>query len=249
MNKLLCLLLTGLIVCSACQMEKKQQIPTPAPEKSDSTPIVEEHAAPSKSRTALYLDSLGLVDISDLDPTIEVQLMYATADNFTGEQLYEDLQEAYLHPEAAQAVVRAQQLLADRHPGYRLVIYDATRPLHVQQKMWNVVKGTPKYIYVSNPARGGGLHNYGLAVDISIADEQGRPLDMGTPVDWLGAEAHITAEEQLVRNGKMSEEARQNRLLLRNVMKEAGFHPLPSEWWHFNLCSRDQAKQQYKLIP
>ncbi len=243
------LLLAGLTLCSACRTEKKQEIPAPDIEQTDSTTIAEVPVAPQKSRTALYFDSLGLVDVSDLDPTIEVQLLYATPDNFTGEQLYEDLQEAYLHPDAARAVVRAQQLLTERHPGYRLVIYDATRPLSVQQKMWNVVKGTPKYIYVSNPARGGGLHNYGLAVDISIADEQGHPLDMGTPVDWLGTEAHITAEEQLVRSGKISQEARENRLLLRSVMKEAGFRSLPSEWWHFNLCSREQARQQYKLIP
>lgn len=74
--------------------------------------------------------------------------------------------------------------------------------MSVQQKMWNVVKGTSKYIYVSNPARGGGLHNYGLAVDISILDEAGNPLPMGTEVDHLGPEAHITNEAALVQSGK-----------------------------------------------
>ena len=66
--------------------------------------------------------------------------------------------------------------------------------MSVQQKMWNVVKGTSQNIYVSNPARGGGLHNYGLAVDVSIADEKGNPLPMGTKVDHLGKEAHIDTE-------------------------------------------------------
>ena len=119
----------------------------------------------------------------------------------------------------------------------------------VKKKMWNVVKGTSKYKYVSNPNRGGGLHNYGLAVDISIQDSLGQPLPMGTKVDHLGMEAHITDEIGLVHNGKMSETERQNRLLLRKVMKETGFRALPSEWWHFNFCSRDVAKQKYKLIP
>jgi zinc D-Ala-D-Ala dipeptidase len=96
---------------------------------------------------------------------------------------------------------------------------------------------------------GGGLHNYGLAVDISIQDSLGQPLPMGTKVDHLGMEAHITDEIGLVHNGKMSETERQNRLLLRKVMKETGFRALPSEWWHFNFCSRDVAKQKYKLIP
>ena len=100
---------------------------------------------------------------------------------FTGTLLYEDLKEAYLHPDAMKSLKRAQRLLKEQYPGYSLIVYDAARPLSVQQKMWNVVKGTSKYIYVSNPSRGGGLHNYGLAVDISILDDKGTPLPMGTP--------------------------------------------------------------------
>ena len=164
------------------------------------------------------------------------------------EQTTEDT-EAYLHPDAAYALIEAQKALKKLHPSYSLIIYDAARPMSVQKKMWNVVKGTSKYKYVSNPNRGGGLHNYGLAVDISIQDSLGQPLPMGTKVDHLGMEAHITDEIGLVHNGKMSETERQNRLLLRKVMKEAGFRALPSEWWHFNFCSRDVAKQKYKLIP
>ena len=104
-------------------------------------------------------------------------------------------------------------------------------------------------IYVSNPAHGGGLHNYGLAVDVSIVDGQGKPLPMGTPIDYLDKEAHITAEEQLVAQGKLTEAERQNRLLLRRVMKNAGFRPLPTEWWHFNRYSRQTARQRFPIIP
>lgn len=204
---------------------------------------------PEKSPMARYMDSLGLVDVTELDSSLVVKLMYTQADNFTGEVLYDDLSEAYLHPDAAYALVKAQRALKELHPSYSLLIYDAARPMSVQKKMWNVVKGTPKYRYVSNPNNGGGLHNYGLAVDISIQDSSGQPLPMGTKVDHLGAEAHITRESELVRNGKMSEAERQNRILLRKIMKEAGFRALPSEWWHFNFCSRDVARQKYKLIP
>lgn len=204
---------------------------------------------PEKSPMARYMDSLGLIDVTELDSSLVVKLMYTQADNFTGEVLYDDLSEAYLHPDAAYALVKAQRTLKELHPSYSLLIYDAARPMSVQKKMWNVVKGTPKYRYVSNPNNGGGLHNYGLAVDISIQDSSGQPLPMGTKVDHLGAEAHITQESELVRNGKMSEAERQNRILLRKVMKEAGFRALPSEWWHFNFCSRDVARQKYKLIP
>lgn len=208
-----------------------------------------EPALPAKSGTARYLDSLGFVNIAEADSSIAIDLMYTRADNFTGQVLYENLREAYLHPEAMESLLKAQELLKESHPGYRLIVYDAARPMSVQQKMWDVVKGTPKYMYVSNPARGGGLHNYGLAVDISILDEQGQPLSMGTPVDYLGAEAHITREEQLVRTGKINVQELENRRLLRKVMREAGFRPLPSEWWHFNRVGRQTAKEKYRIIP
>ncbi|WP_289760854.1 hypothetical protein [uncultured Duncaniella sp.] len=66
-------------------------------------------------------------------------------------------------------------------PGYRLLVKDAARPMSVQRRMFNAVKGTSKANYVANPAKGGGLHNYGLAVDVTIEDAQGNELDMGTP--------------------------------------------------------------------
>lgn len=234
----------------ACHTERKPE------EKNTTTnsspePIIAEVSqltTPEKGRIAAYLDSLGFVDIQSADSSIVVKLIYASPENFTGELLYGDLQEAYLHPDALKPLVRAQQLLKEKYPGYSLIIYDAARPMSVQEKMWNVVKSTSKRIYVSNPSHGGGLHNYGLAVDISILNDNGVPLPMGTEVDHLGIEAHITHEAELVKCGKISEEAVRNRKLLRLIMKEAGFRPLNSEWWHFNLCSREEAKQKYKRI-
>ena len=72
---------------------------------------------------------------------------------------------------------------------------------------------------------------------------------MGTAVDHLGSEAGITHEAALVEQGKITAQERANRQLLRIVMKEAGFRPLPSEWWHFNYCSRQEAKKRFKPIP
>lgn len=202
----------------------------------------------AQSKTEQYLDSLGLVNVGQMDPTLKVDLMYTRADNFTGRVLYDDLQQAYLHPEAATALLKAQACLREIHPDYTLVVYDAARPMSVQQKMWDVVKGTSQHIYVSNPARGGGLHNYGLAVDVSIADGEGRPLPMGTKVDHLGKEAHIDTEEAMVQQGILTRQAWDNRRLLRRVMTAAGFKPLRSEWWHFNFRSREEAKRNYQVI-
>ena len=190
----------------------------------------------------------GYVDVATLSPDIMVSLMYARDDNFTGKVLYDGLDKAWLHPDAAKAVADAQRRLSALRPGYRLLIKDAARPMSVQRRMFNTVKGTSKANYVANPAKGGGLHNYGVAVDITIADADGKELDMGTQVDHLGVEANIDRETELVRRGVMSENARQNRLLLRRVMKEAGFSTIRTEWWHFNLVSKARAREKYRLL-
>lgn len=202
-----------------------------------------------KSPTAQDMERRGYVDIRDVDSTIQVSLMYARADNFTGQVLYTDLREAYLHPKAARALAKAQRLLKASHPELSLKVYDAARPMHIQQKMWNVVAGTPKNIYVSNPKNGGGLHNYGMAVDVTLCDAKGDTLPMGTHIDYLGKRAHIDGEADMVRRGLMTRQALKNRQLLRTVMRQAGFKALRTEWWHFNFITRAQAKAHYKPIP
>ena len=194
------------------------------------------------------LREMGLVDVQELDATIGVHLVYATEENFMGEVLYRDLHKAFLLPEMAERVVRAQALLKAERPELSLMILDAARPLSIQRKMFHLVAGTPRNIYVSNPKHGPGLHNYGAAVDVTLVDTWGRLLDMGTEFDHFGPEAHTDIETQLVRDGKISQEALENRRLLRRVMKEAGLKPLRSEWWHFNLMSREQARRRLKPI-
>ena len=201
-----------------------------------------------KTPTEQSMERQGMVKISDTDSTILVSLMYTRPDNFTGRKLYTDLQTAYLHPLAAKALRRAQHILRRSHPKLTLKVYDAARPMSVQQKMWNAVAGTKKEIYVSNPAHGGGLHNYGLAVDITIADEKGDSITMGTRIDNMTRLAHIDKEEELVMEKRLTREAVGNRRLLRKVMTEAGFHTLRSEWWHFNYTSRANARKYYKVI-
>lgn len=103
---------------------------------------------PAKSKMAAYLDSLGFINIAEADNSIAIDLMYTRADNFTGQVLYEDLHEAYLHPEAMESLLQAQKLLKEICPDYSLIVYDAARPMSVQQKMWNVVKERPNiYTY------------------------------------------------------------------------------------------------------
>lgn len=202
----------------------------------------------AKTKTELSMERQGMVDIHTKDKSIQVSLMYSRADNFTGTVLYTDLTRAYLHPKAAAALAKAQARLKQLRPDLTLKVYDAARPMSIQQRMWDKVKNTKKYFYVSNPARGGGLHNYGMAVDITLATLDGDTLDMGTKIDYMGSAAHIDREAALVSSGRISPQARKNRQLLREVMRYAGFRPLRTEWWHFNLVSRATAKKYYKVI-
>lgn len=227
----------------ACNAPKNQKIVAQSVENKEFISS-EKH----KSIFAQKMDSLGYINIAEADSTIAINLIYTTDDNFTGKVLYGDFSEAYLHPLAMESLIKAQSLLKAVNQDYTLVIYDAARPMSVQKIMWDVVKNTPQSIYVSNPANGGGMHNYGLAVDVTILDEKGIPLSMGTPFDHFGKEAHIDNEEELVKQGKISVQEKTNRQLLREVMEEAGFKSLRSEWWHFNRVSRKVAKANYQVI-
>ncbi len=200
--------------------------------------------------TEARLRAMGLVDIAELDPSIDICMVYATADNFMGRVLYDDLHKAFMLPETAEKLMVAQRMLKELHPGYSIRLYDAARPMSVQQQMWDLVKGTDKRDFVSNPARGGGLHNYGAAVDVTIIDPSTKLLilDMGSLYDYFGEEARVSLEAQLLRQGKITQEQLENRLLLREIMTEAGFRVLPTEWWHFNLVTREEAKRTLALI-
>jgi D-alanyl-D-alanine dipeptidase len=199
------------------------------------------------SAEALQLKNAGLVDIRDLDTSIVVRLMYATGDNFVGEPMYKSLREAYLQVEAANKLVVAQQYLKQINSGYTLIVYDAARPQWAQEIMWNKVKNTPMKKYVTSPHRIS-MHTYGVAVDVSILDGDRKELDMGTPVDFLGALAEPKNEAKYLASGELSPEQVKNRELLRAVMKKAGFKGISNEWWHFEAFVRIETQKKYAPI-
>lgn len=199
------------------------------------------------SRLELYLQSKDLVNIHTLDPSIRTDLKYATTDNFTKTILYDTLFNVYAHPVAAKKLVKAQEYLKALNPELGLLIYDAVRPLSVQKKMYRVVQNTKYAAYVANPSRTG-LHNYGMAIDLTICDSKGIPLDMGTPFDFFGRAAGINKEAELVAEGVLTKQQVKNRELLRKVMTQAGFLTIRGEWWHFNAVTLSEAKRSYKII-
>ena len=196
------------------------------------------------------LVALGLVEVTKLDSSIKVELKYSTPDNFMHRDMYGDFDKAYLQKEVADKLVKAQHYLKDTVPWYSLIIYDAVRPRIVQQWMWDSVNvpDRVRYKYLSNP-KYGSLHNFGAAVDVSIInDSTGEPLDMGTPYDCFCELAYPYFEKKFLKLGKLTIQQYKNRLLLRKVMRKAGFTGISTEWWHFNSCSRKTARKKYPII-
>ena len=190
----------------------------------------------------------GLVDVNDIDSTIQVDLINSDPKkNFFRENYYNGLSKAYLRKEIAIKLSKAQKILKTRHPGYSLLILDAARPRSVSRLMYEKMKGTKFEKYVANPNKGS-MHNYGVAVDISIADKNGEELDMGfSPFKKSTIELYWQfAKMKLGLN--LNEEQIGNRKLLSETMICAGFLHLSHEWWHFNGMPKDLARKKYQII-
>ena len=192
----------------------------------------------------------GLVDIEKEIPGIKVELKYSTTDNFFGKDVYGDHIRCYLQPVVAEMLGKAQANLQKEYPNLTLLVYDGVRPLSVQQILWDSLDkpDSVKPLYVADP-KIGGLHNYGVAVDLTIFDlERGEVLDMGTTYDYFGYPAYPDRELEMLAEGKITKAQVANREILRKVMKGAGFTGIGSEWWHFNAFSRKQAGEKFPLV-
>jgi D-alanyl-D-alanine dipeptidase len=114
--------------------------------------------------------------------------------------------------------------------------------------MWDSVEGTDKEDFVANPARGGGNHNFGNAVDVTIIDCTGHPIPMGAEYDCFADQSRVNIEQQLLDEGIITKRELENRLLLRKVMTESGFLPIDEEWWHFDNRPTKYARENFKKI-
>lgn len=205
------------------------------------------HAVALVPATEAALAGEGLVNAQSVVPELLVRLKYAVAENFMGEAVYGADRACYLQRMAAEKLARAQEVLSRRNPGYRLLVGDCLRPRRVQRRMWKLVHGTPMQNYVARPDPGS-MHNHGAAVDISIADENGEALDMGTPFDHFGPLAQPRFEDRYLRAGALTREQVENRRLLREVMTEAGWRGIRNEWWHFEAFPIREIRQRFPLI-
>ncbi len=180
-------------------------------------------------------------------PGVGVELRYATADNFVGADMYSPHDCAWLHRDAAESLRRAADVLARRGGGASLLVLDALRPQRVQERMWAALEGTGLTQYLANPARGS-IHSFGMAVDVTLVDASGRELDMGTGFDDLSERSHPALEEGYLARGDLTDLHVGNRKLLREVMGEAGWRGINTEWWHFDGGNRDLIRAQYARV-
>lgn len=232
-------------LCSCSDATPSKESPAKVTDKLSSS-----QGQTEKLKDTAVVSQFNLVDVQTLNNAIHVDLKYATTDNFMGIKLYERLKKAYLQKDVAERLSKVQDYLAEINPGFHLLIYDALRPVSVQQKMWDALDSLPpveRGKFVSNP-KNRSLHNMGAAVDLTILDQQGVPLDMGAGYDDIRKIAYPSMEKQFLTEGKLTEVQIGNRDLLRKVMKSQGFRQLQTEWWHFNACSRAEGLLKYKVL-
>jgi zinc D-Ala-D-Ala dipeptidase len=174
--------------------------------------------------------SMALVDIQSIAPDIQLDMRYATSNNFLKQAVYPHAT-CLLRSATATRLAKVQAALAAVDRG--LKIFDCYRPLSVQRQMWAIL---PDAKYVANP-KTGSRHNRGAAVDVSLVDAAGKPLAMPSEFDDFSDRASANGQ-----NG--SSTAKHNRQQLQTAMKQQGFTGINSEWWHFD----DPDWRRYELL-
>jgi len=162
-----------------------------------------------------------MVDIATVCPGICIEMRYATERNLTGKQVYPAHARALIRVSVA---TRLRHVQAELHKqGYGLKIWDAYRPAWAQDLLWNAL---PDRQYLAAPSRGGSYHSWGVSVDVTLVDAQGREQKMASDFDELspGAKSEYAGGDPAVA-------ARMK--ILRTAMKKAGFNGIRDEWWHF----------------
>ena len=167
-----------------------------------------------------------LIEITPKKHKVLVELVYATAANFTGRPIYGTAR-CLLHREAELRLRKAVEIAA--LAGFRLKVLDAYRPPEAQEIFW---KHLPDPRYVADIVQGSN-HSRGVAIDLTLVDGTGRELDMGTPFDAMVEPSHHFHPAQ-------PPEVQRNRLWLLGVMSQAGFRRIDSEWWHYELPDASQ---------
>jgi D-alanyl-D-alanine dipeptidase len=172
-----------------------------------------------------------LVEVIKLDPTIRLDIRYATTNNFLSTPMYSQSR-AFLERPAAEALARVQRSLKPQ--GYGLLIHDAYRPWYVTRMFWDATPDDKK-IFVADPKQGS-RHNRGCAVDLTLYDlKTGAAVTMPSGYDEMSKRAYADYPDG-------TPQEREHRAVLRRAMEKEGFTVYPQEWWHFDY-------KDWKLYP
>ena len=171
-------------------------------------------------------DDSEFVDIKSVEPSIVVDLRYASSNNVARRPLYPPGTPALVRASVARRLAVAQNYL--RAKGYGLKIWDAYRTQSAQEKLWAT---THNRSFVADPKEGrGSMHIRGVAVDATLVDAAGNEVPMPTDFD------SFTPAAVLQYQGNNAT-VRANLKLLQKAMAHGGFYGMPTEWWHF--CAPD----------
>jgi D-alanyl-D-alanine dipeptidase len=235
------------IVAAACAGRREPPAPAPIQPPGDAAavatpidaapaPIATVDAAPPDATAPLDLAGGAdddWIDIARAIPDAVIDMRYATPDNFTKQKLY-PIARCLLRRSVAVRLVRAAASLRDADR--RIVLWDCYRPAALQQLLWDLVRdpryvAEPRYDRDGKPLSGS-RHSRGAAVDISLADRDGKPIAMPTAHDHFGKEAH--------RNRAAKSAAAADYAVLDRAMTGAGFVGMATEWWHYD--AKDAAR-------
>lgn len=220
MRLLYCLI--GILLIVGCKST------TEPSEENDEMETTSTEAAIEVAYTPRFdYDSTKWLDILDIEPSILIDIKYATTHNFVEEKMY-DCGRCFLRPEVAKAVAVAHKELQEIGLGFKM--YDCYRPRPFQQRLWDKV---PDARYVTPPDKGS-MHNRGAAVDLTIVDAGGKELAMGTGYDYFGKEAYHTYTDH-------SDTIQANRDLLKEILAKYGFKHIRTEWWHYSYQLKSYA--------
>lgn len=199
-------------------------------------------ADPERYESRNFLES-GFVEIKT-EEHFEVRMQYPLLGMKNAER------QCYVREEVFDRLLKAAKMLP---AGYRFKILDAWRPFALQAELYTAyaadiirdfelgecTKEQQRAVirkFVSDPIADREIppvHTTGGAVDLTIIDEAGCELDMGTGFDAFTDKTRTSYFEN-----EKDETVRNNRRLLYFVMTHAGFTNLPSEWWHFDYGDR-----------
>ena len=193
------------------------------------------------SNTDTMITHLNEADFVEVDNNLfSVFLPYAVEDNFTGEKLYPN-HSCFLKSEMNEALKKANEIFLSS--GFRIHIWDAYRPFHVQEKL---LSHTPDDKYIARPVRENGVivsgspHNRGQAIDLTLVTLDGEYTNMPSEFDDLSEKAWRTPES-------WTDETKSLMKLKEDTLTKFGFIPNPNEWWHYNFKGKKLYNALYDL--